>query len=242
MRLLGRAFLTVSLAGILATPMVGADILVDQTGSTNPSTNGFIGGYGSAVSGAWNIAGSWCCTFDYWTPTALQLSDIASAANWELTTTYSNLSTDTGGGACCGPDTFGSNVSVSLNGIRFDLDLHSDGLGNQILSVNPFAGTPDYTIAGLGTNYVTLEVLYNNATQTGDIFVNGTQVISDYVGHTNYLDPVGVRFGGEDGDFSQIELADNVSTPEPNQFPVLLGVMGFGLFRLKGRLRYSSRV
>src|SRR5487761_1548314 len=125
-----------------------ADIIVQHSGNTDPTTEGFTNDLGSppapgSPSGsAWNVLGSWCCTYALYSLTIANLTDLNAAATWTFTATFSNLSTDTGPGAY-GPNSVGSYAVVSVNGIRFDLGLHSDGLGDQILSLNMFSNGPD---------------------------------------------------------------------------------------------------
>jgi hypothetical protein len=207
-----------------ATLPAWGDIIVDQQGAASPASNGFANDFGVTSQGpvgttAWNIQGDWCCGYDYYSLTSSQITDLTTATNWAFIATYQNLSPDTGPGYLGYPGGYGSYAVVQFNGVRFDLGMHSDGSGDQVLSLDPFGGSPNYTIAGLGTSPVTLEALYNNSTGTANIFVNGTEVISNYAGHAPVQAGNLVFFGGEDGTFSQVELETTV--PEPSTFSML---------------------
>jgi hypothetical protein len=219
----------VSSLAFAALPAWG-DTIVNQEGATNPALNGFSTGAGVTSQGpvgttAWNVQGDWSeGELDYFL-SAGQITDLTTASNWAFTATYQNLSLNTTP-TVFGPDTYGTDAIVSVNGVRFDLGLHTDGNGNQVLYVNPYTGGEDYTIPGLGTNSVTLEALYDNSTNTADIFVNGTKVISDYAGNTSEFTGNYVVFGGENGNFSQVELQSNVSaTPEPGYGGLLAAIL-----------------
>jgi hypothetical protein len=169
-----------------------------------------------------------------------QVTQLNSATNWSLTATFANLSTDTTQTGY-GPGSYGSYATVDINDLRFDLDLGSDGAGGQVLFADVLAGTPNYTIAGLGTNPVTLEVLYSNSTDTANIYVDGTEVIANYAGYA-YSYPSYVIFGGQDGNFSQVELQTNVSAPTnvvPEPSSILL--LASGLAGLAGMVRRKLR-
>jgi hypothetical protein len=178
---------------------------------------------------AWNVQGEWCCGYDYYSLSGSQITELNTATNWALTATYQNLSPSTGPGYSGWPCGYGSIVTVQVNGVRFDLDLHSDGSGNQVLCLDPVSGSPNYTIASLGTNYVTLQILYNNSTMTANIFVNGKQVISNYTGHLPVRAGNVVVFGGQNATFSQVELETNAQIPPaPPTVTRILPQLAFG--------------
>jgi hypothetical protein len=155
----------------------GAQIIAQHSGSTNPGTEGFKnseGGYpvfGSPVTSAWNMDQyAWTDDYNQYTFTPAQSAALWTEP-WTLTAIMQNLSTGTG---------FGSGIyaDVLANG-RFDIDLSSDGAGDQLLSNNGNYATgmvaqPSYTIAGLGTNYATFQMVYNPTSHTADYYVNGT--------------------------------------------------------------------
>jgi hypothetical protein len=227
----------------LAAAPARADINIIQTsGSTDPTTLGFtndVGGSpapGSAGIGSWNISGAWCCDYALYSLNGAQASELSAAATWTFTATFANLSNDTS------PAFSGSYADVIVNSVRFDLGLHSDGSGDQILSLNTFTGTPAYTITGLGNNPATLSFIYNNTTQTGDAFVNGAEVISGFAGRPEGLGDGGVFFGGENGEFSNVDLQTGSvlpgsPTPEPTYFGLLAVGLGGILFVARRRRR-----
>jgi hypothetical protein len=179
---------------------------------------------------AWNVQGSWCCGYLSAALTPSQAAELsASQNNWVFTATFRNLSLNT---------VRGSYATVSLNGRRFDLNLHTDGAGNQILSANAFAGGPNVTVPGLGTGYATLKVLFSNATDTADFYVDGAKVISGYAGHTNFAAENLVFFGGENGNFNLVSL-ETVVIPEPAMTLMLLSglLSGAVLLRRQSRRR-----
>jgi hypothetical protein len=200
-----------------------------QSGSANPTTNGFVvppgytGGTGGAVTNdlglgisAWNIQGVWCCTgYEYTMTTADQAA--LAANNWVMTVTMRDLSTSNANTGY-GPNSYGGGVSVGFDGLRYGIELHTDGQGDQVLAADPFIAGETYTIAGLGTNYVTIQLAYDAATQTADYYVNGTQVLSGISGFSNYYAPW-FSFSGQDMNFSLVELQSNTSITSPNITP-----------------------
>jgi hypothetical protein len=228
------------MAGAAAPARANINI-IQTSGSTDPTTVGFtndvfgVPAPGSAGVGTWNISGAWCCDYDLYSVTAAQANELAAAATWTFTATFANLSNDTS------PAFSGSYADVIVNSIRYDLGLHSDGSGDQILTLNTFTGAPAYTIPGLGNNPVTLSFIYNNTTETGNAYVNGVDVISGFAGRPEALGNGAVFFGGEDGEFSNVQLETGsvlpgTPTPEPSFYGLLaLGIGGL-LFVVRRRM------
>jgi uncharacterized protein (TIGR03437 family) len=223
-------------AMVLGTTIPGAlsqtngVVVIQDSNGTNPNSLGFTGSVGgvapgSTVGNAWIIpTGAWSTNYDVYTLTGLQVSNLLTAPTWTFTATFANLSTGTSPTYPDAPDSYGSFAVVIVNGVRIDLGLRSDGAGNQILSLDPFSPPyapssgpgPQYTIVGLGTNPVTLSFFYTNATQTGNAYVNGTEVISGFAGNS-IIDPNAnaVSFGGQGGSFTNVELSYDTTAPTP---------------------------
>jgi hypothetical protein len=211
-RRLAYSVVTAGLAfAIIAGPARADVVVVQDSGGANPNNLGFSGFSGpvpgQTMGNAWVIpSGAWNVNYALYNLTAAQVTSLNAAPTWTLTATFSNLSTNTIATFPGAPDSCGSYASVSFNGIRFDLGIRSDGAGNQILSLDPFTGGPQYTIQGLGTSPVTLSLIYNNGSHTADAYVNGVDVIQGYAGGNRFTGSA-VFFGGESGAFSNVELS-----------------------------------
>jgi len=119
-----------------------------------------------------------------------------------------NLSTNSGDGTSI----YAIVITNGTTGERFDISLQSDGLGNQILSDRYYCGsdcgpgTQSYLISGLGTNYVTITMTFNPATNTVNYYVNGTLAIANDPPWTDTGYGAIVAFGGVDGNFQLVQL------------------------------------
>jgi len=212
MRRDARYLVVASVLALAAAPARADIVIVQDSGGANPNTLGFtgIGGGpapGIAVNGGWAIpTGPWNINYALRNLSAAEASSLNAAPTWTLTATFSNLSSNSSPTFPGAPDSCGSYASVSFSGLRFDLGIRSDGQGNQILSLNPFTGGPEYTIKGLGTSPVTLSLVYNNGSHTADAYVNGVPVIYGFAGGTQFTSSA-VFFGGENAVFANVELS-----------------------------------
>jgi hypothetical protein len=140
-------------------------------------------------------------------------------------------------------------------GPRFNLELYPEVSDNQLLSLANGGGAPSYVINDLGDGLVTLSLVYNNMTQTADVYVNGIDVISGF--SSGEVGCCLLYFGGSAGDFTNVELLTGsypdgapVEAPEPasaarwkfqlrpddqaaSGLPVLVHLNGFAMVRLK---------
>jgi hypothetical protein len=225
-----------------------ATVVARHSGSTNPSTEGFVNDYnvlpvyGSPVSPppAWNMTGPWNTDYNQYVLTSAQVSMLGSQ-NWKLTAIMENLSAGTGAES-------GIYVGLDLGAQEYDLELYSDGAGNQVLSTNPFSWVSPpaqpYTIAGLGPAYATFVMDYN--AQTGDLAysVNGSLTISSWPGFVNpyYSGKYAgeVYFGGVEGNFQLVSLTTGV--PEPASWVMLLAGFGGVGFAAARRASQTSRI
>jgi hypothetical protein len=128
-----------------------------------------------------------------YTLTSTEVSDIESS-DWTVTATMRNLNTASGNGT-------GIYIVLLLNNVGYDTDLQSDGMGYQVLTNLYSGGTQQYTIPNLGTDYVTLEMVFNDVLDTVNDYVDGTLALSQVAG-LSYLYPSSIFFfEGVDGNF-----------------------------------------
>lgn len=175
---------------------------------------------------AWNVNGSWCCSGYGYNLNSAQETDLTNN-DWLVTVYMRDLYTgtsDTG----YGPNSLGGAVTIGVDGLRYSIDLHSDGNGDQILAADPFAAGPTYTIQGLGEDYAEIQMAYNAATHTVDYYVNGQEVLSGFAGYTNYYFN-GLDFGGQDSNYNFIELQSDTTIGTPTvPEPATCATFGFG--------------
>jgi len=218
MRFAFRKLMCAALLCGLAAAASADVIIVQDSGGANPNTLGFAGAFGGAapgtsLNGAWVIpSGPWNTNYAIRNLTSTDISNLTSAPTWTLTATFANLSTNTYATYPGAPASCGSYANVSVGGLRFSLGICADGQGNQVLTLDPFTGSPNYTIKGLGTGSVTLSLVFTNATHTADAYVNGVDVIKGYQGGSEYTGTF-IGFGGENASFTNVELS--YSTPAP---------------------------
>ena len=103
-----------------------------------------------------------------------------------------------------------ANVNADLGGFgrRFDIHLRRDANGDTVVrlttSVTPFSGM-DFTLAGSGSSYHTYELVFDPVSQSADLFIDGVERLSDYIGHTQFQGATGSllfgagAFGGQNG-------------------------------------------
>ena len=94
-------------------------------------------------------------------------------------------------------------LDYSDSQITWRLAFGSTGSGDPIVSLGDGITNPSHTITGAGSTYNLYELAYDPLSQTADLFVNGTLVIT---GYTGLFDPVPpqVNFGsGSTGDTGQ---------------------------------------
>jgi hypothetical protein len=145
------------------------------------------------------------------------------------------------------------------SGRRFDLAIGLNANGNPVATLvsSYFGGTggagsfytsgPSYTLTGSGSTYHLYELVYNAATQTADLYIDGVDRISGYTGQTQFYDSGGTSFGADNGGQSNnnlFELQVGVAVPEPSTFvlsSVAAVVVGTTYTRRRHRLLTSNQ-
>lgn len=216
--------------GVFLAVHLCAATIAEHSGANNPTTEGFAvppgynDGNGSPVYNdlglginAWNVNGSWCCSGYAYSLSPTQETDLTNN-DWLVTVYMRDLYTGTSGNGF-GPNSLGGVVSIGVDGLRYSIDIHSDGKGDQVLAPDPFAKSPTYTIQGLGQNYALFQMAYDATSHTVNYYVNGQEVISNFAGYRNYYENW-LGFGGQDSNFNLVQLQPDTTittaTPEPS--------------------------
>jgi hypothetical protein len=199
----GQTTVTAAIAGFLTT--TAGTIAVDITGgsaaarehlgSIDPVSEGFVLGSltGSAAANdlgsglnAWRVFTTDAGNGYYATALTATERQNAMTRGWKLT---ARMRVETGVAY--------TNVDFQGVGPRFDIALFLDAAGDTVVrlvtSGSPYAGL-DYTLAGSGSSYHLYELVFDPATQTADLFVDGIERISDYAGFNFF--PIGAMYFG----------------------------------------------
>jgi hypothetical protein len=249
---------TLLLLMVCSSPLSAA-VLFEHTGSTDPTTEGWsIGGSGTPGSNGvytgpiTNDAGSgmdaWyvndTATFGgsnqsyYGSLTSDQVTQ-ASTNGWTLSTTI--RIPDASETAAYAP------FALYRDGVRsWDVAFGSTSGGDPIVKLitgglHPNYNGPSYTLQGVGSTYHTYDLVYDPLSSSADLFVDGVEVISDYLGivystiKTNIGWGSGSSIDTGQGNFNAVSFSIN---PAPVPIPAAVWLFGSGLLVLVG---YSKR-
>jgi len=143
----------------------------------------------------------------------------------------------------------------SLGSLRWDIGIGLDSGGDTVAvlpntvdgfgpgtSVREFGSS--YTLTGSGSTYNSYELVFDPNTDTAALWVNGTQVLTDYTGDTSYVGNDGLVVGGVSGgqvnfSFAELTVASSPPpVPEPATGGLIAGtvLLGFSwIHRFGGR-------
>lgn len=199
-------------------------ILVEHNGATDPLDEGFIleqtSPDGSAptefgpiiddlnINGmdAWYSGDGFIESRYRYNLSTQELTDVSNAQVWEFTATFRNLSLNQTPVESTLPGSLGTYAAIAVNSKRIDLNLHTDGEENQILTLDPLVQSAQLTIPDLAMNYATLTVRYISTTGFADVIVNGENVFTGHVGAPVVSSFNNITFGGDGGHFHHIQL------------------------------------
>jgi hypothetical protein len=220
--------LIIGLACIIARLADGQGMLITQHfGDTDPTTEGFTlsldrGSVGPVVGdlgqNAWNTTSYGLYAHYHETLTSQQIAEL-SGQNWDLSLVLRVIDVDTTGRSFV---QFGSGAqSVYLN-------FGSESNGDPFVDV----GLQQYVIKGAGSTYNTYQVVYNNTTETADLWVDGKDEIHDMTLDTysgsGFLDwGSGMQTGPQEVNWNLISVS---AVPEPSAVSLLFGSGAFLYF------------
>jgi hypothetical protein len=190
------------LLGVAAEP-ARATVIAEHLGNTDPTTEGFRDHFGNSPApgspsgGAWNISGAQSTDYAQYALSPSDILALTAAPTWTLTATLADLAPF---GSSLAGEAGSAYADIILNGKRFNLTLNADGSGGQLLDLQFTGQNPSYDIPGLGTNSVTLSLVFNTGTGLADAYVNGVDVISGFAGAVQAGDLL--LFGGVNANFT----------------------------------------
>jgi hypothetical protein len=245
----------------VCSPLRAGMILFEHSGNADPTTEGWSvgggGGPGQVVGPLTNDAGS---GLDAWfvndtssalfsniayfqTPTAAQNSQ-ASALGWSLKTTIRipNAS-ETDAGAPL--------VLYRDGSISWGMFFGSDADGDPTVFLHDGGGAhpnftgPRFTLQGAGSTYHTYELVYDPSAGSADLFFDGVERLSGFVGYALAASSVSFGSGSSadtgQGNFNQVQFEVNTNAvPEPSSI-ALLGMGGLMLCGFSRRQRRRRR-
>jgi hypothetical protein len=211
------------------------DILVQHSGSVNPTNEGFalsVGGSGTTIVGpvtndlgmnAWTVGGGNVITYSQsLTPIPIQ--------DWTLLIDVHV--TQSGGGNGAPPNNF---VLLDAGGEFFQLNFGTDSSGNATVRTGTTPG-PTIALNATGSVYNNFQLDYNAVADTAALWVNGTEVV-DGISGTPAFSGWKIYWGtGQAGPSQANWNLVSLSVPEPSSAALIL--LGSGaLFYLRRKYR-----
>jgi hypothetical protein len=243
-----RAASVLGLAVVLGFTSAAQALIAGHSGAGNPNSEGFspVYDFGAYESFDANDNGS---GFAAW-QLAKPVSSVQKGYEYVLTNSEIQEANDVGwfvrarirvATANDAPD-----YSVSVlysNGLkRFDLVLGSDANGDPIAKLVDFftgdgqnATGSTYTFTGGGSGFHVYEMQYDQLNTSVDLFIDGVERISNYLGHTVFVPSPRLDFGAfgaegtGDGRYNEVALA-----PEPSAL-ALLSFAAIPIFKRRKR-------
>jgi len=260
--------------GAAVTGLVGsakANVIAEYQADADPTTEGFTAGIvtvpGPSTTGpiasdlglpAWSIVGSTQSSqYAYGTPALTNAQQAQIATNGFTLTLVARPIQQIAPTWSPASQIIVAGANAIFGGLRWEVDLGIDSSGDTVavlpnaLSAFGPGGSilvtgPSFVLAGSGSSYNTLQLVYDAVSKTADLFVNGTEEITGYTGNTSFVEDWGLLFAaasGGEGNFNLVELSSgpSPSVPEPSSLAILVsalvGVIGGCRARLSIRPR-----
>ncbi|MEM7479403.1 MAG: PEP-CTERM sorting domain-containing protein [Planctomycetota bacterium] len=223
-------------------PQVNADFVFLHEGNNDPTTEGWIlnlTGSGNSVGSVTNDLGigidAWFTDDDTTsgsnvaaytaTPSAAQIA-AGNLNGWTLSANLRVVDI---------PDAVDSSVIVLYRDgtTSWEMNFGTEADGDTIVQLS---GGGQYTLQGTGTGYHQFDLVYDSATSSADLLVNGLEVISNNTGSLSASSGAvawgaGSTAGTGHGNFASVSFS---TVPEPSSI-ILLGIgMSVWAFRRRG--------
>lgn len=233
---------------VLAVCMpVSAEVIVSQSGNQSPLTQGWTrlsntpagGSEGGVNDGgvlAWQVSdtSNTQSSFSYQQQLTNDQINTVNTRGWRLSSTFRILDAE---------DTPGGSISLAFrtDTTAYDVLIGATG-GDPRLILPTDTGQEDLTLTSLGGGYHTYDLTYNPNTDSADLAVNGTTVLSNWGGRDFSTGSFGfqrsVVFGSNAGtDTGTVNFASLTLTaiPEPSHFAFVGVLIAAGLTRFRRR-------
>jgi len=170
--------------GILTNGLGQGAILVQHSGSLNPTNEGFSLGIDTGVSvgpvtndlgmSAWTTTSTGGGLFAYVQTLTPQQQAQVAGSDWMMSVTLRVVQSS---------NTNSQIYTIFNTGSRaFDLGFGLNGNGDPFVEVNESSLRPVYTLTGAGSSYNNYDLLYNAANNTASLWVNGVDIIDNISG------------------------------------------------------------
>ena len=208
--------------GLALGPAQGqGTLIVQHSGYNNPITEGFSGG--GLVGGVTNDLG-----YDAWFTTCQYLNSASgysyygndlTGLSWELSIVMRVVTTNVQAGR------FSATFDTGSEGFLFEFGSLTNG--DPELELAGASYSPVYILNGAGSTYNTYQLLYDAASDTASLWINGAEQLGDIVGYGTSHQPLLSWGGGYQGPGS-IQANWNLVSLEVIPEPSSLCLLGLG--------------